>query len=98
IRRYTLLSPGAITPMDRGMDKWVSSAEYDGFLRVLREVRQRAGLTQADVAQRLGQTQSFVRKCEGGGRRVDVVELRHFCHALGISLADFIKRFEKTKK
>ncbi len=80
------------------MDKWVSSGEYASFLRVLREVRQRAGLTQADVAQRLGQTQSFVSKCERGERRIDVVELRHFCHALGISLADFISRFTRTTK
>ena len=51
---------------------------YDAFLQKLREARQDAGLTQEEVARRLGKPQSFVSKCESGERRVDAVELTRF--------------------
>lgn len=64
--------------------------EYSTLLVRLREARQQAGLTQADLAKRLRSTQSFVSKCERGERRLDIVELRYWCDALGLSLATFI--------
>ena len=51
---------------------------YRRFLARLRAAREETGLTQADVARRLGKPQSFVSKCEAGERRVDVVELAAF--------------------
>ena len=68
------------------MDKTIHSAPYAIFLRVLRATRERVGLTQIEVAKRIGETQTFVSKCERGERRVDVVELRNFCRAFGVSL------------
>lgn len=76
------------------MEKSIFTREYDIFLRQLRAARKSAGLTQEQVADRLGQTQSFVSKCERGERRIDIVELRAFCQAIGISLADFIQQLE----
>ena len=52
--------------------------QYDSFLGRLRQARVDAGLTQEEVARRLGKPQSFVSKCESGERRVDVVELARF--------------------
>jgi transcriptional regulator with XRE-family HTH domain len=66
------------------MQKSIHSSHYRVFLRVLRETRQRAGPTQADLAARIGDTQSFVSKCERGERRIDVIELRVFCRAFGV--------------
>ena len=57
--------------------------------------RRRAGLTQIDVAKRIGETQSFVSKCERGERRIDVIELRAFCTAFGISLKTFERILER---
>lgn len=54
-----------------------SSDEQD-LLRRLRRARLDAGLTQVEVARRLGRSQSFVTKAETGERRLDVVELRAF--------------------
>jgi transcriptional regulator with XRE-family HTH domain len=48
--------------------------------------RRRAGLTQVQLARRVGENQSFISKCERGERRIDVVELRGFCRAFGVSL------------
>ncbi|GAB4287626.1 MAG: hypothetical protein Fur0025_21220 [Oscillatoriaceae cyanobacterium] len=58
------------------MEKSIFTQEYGIFLSHLRSARKGAGLTQEQVADRLGQTQSFVSKCERGERRIDVVELR----------------------
>jgi transcriptional regulator with XRE-family HTH domain len=78
------------------MEKWVTSREYAFLLRQLCEARKRAGLSQAELAKRLRQSQSFISKCERGERRIDVIELRHFCRALGISFTAFIQRFDRT--
>ena len=79
------------------MTKTIYSREYKSFLRLLRETRQQAGMSQQDLANKLGQTQSFVSKCERGERRIDVVELRHFCRAMKIPVSTFIKRLEDSK-
>jgi transcriptional regulator with XRE-family HTH domain len=55
-------------------------------------------LTQADLADRLGMTQSWVSKCERGERRLDVVELRAFCDAMGVGFLAFMGDFEKAAR
>ena len=77
------------------MDKSLFSAEYEMFLRKLRDARQRAGLTQDALAQRLGRRQAFVSKFERGERRVDVVELRAFCKAMGVSFREFVTELDE---
>jgi len=57
-------------------------------------MRTASGLTQTQVAERLGQTQAFVSRCERGDRRLDVIELREFCGALGIPYLKFLKKLE----
>lgn len=71
--------------------KSLFSPEYDAFLALLREARKTAGLTQSQAAERLGRPQSFVSKCESGERRVDVVELLHFCRVYHTDPADFMR-------
>ena len=53
----------------------------------LREIRERAGLTQRELCRKLGREHSFVSKCELGERRVDIVELYWICEACGIDPA-----------
>jgi transcriptional regulator with XRE-family HTH domain len=65
---------------------------------LLREVRLEVGLRQSDLAEKLGQPQSFVSKYESGERRLDILELREVCNALGISLQCFIHRLEGVLK
>jgi transcriptional regulator with XRE-family HTH domain len=80
------------------MDKSIHSASYAVFLKMLRATRERAGLTQEEVARRIGEKQTFVSKCERGERRVDVVELRTFCRAFGVSFGQFVADLEKAMK
>ncbi len=77
------------------MDKSIFSREYEVFLRRLREARHGAGLTQEQLAERLGQTQTFVSKCERGERRLDLVEARAFCVAMGVSFPAFVGGFDE---
>lgn len=68
------------------------------LLSLLRKVRTDAGLTQADLAARVHKDQTFVSKYETGERRLDLIELREICSALGITLSEFVRRLEKSLK
>lgn len=68
--------------------------EYETLVVLLKQARRDAGLTQVEVASRLGVEQSFVSKVERRERRLDVTELRAFCAVLGIGLSEFVSRFE----
>ena len=72
--------------------KSLFSREYDDFLRLLRETRENASLTQAQVAEHFKRPQSFVSKCESGERRVDAVELLAFCELYKLDAAQFMKK------
>ena len=52
--------------------------KYQELLGRLRAARLEAGLTQEEVAGRLGRSQTFVSRSETGERRVDVIELQAF--------------------
>jgi transcriptional regulator with XRE-family HTH domain len=78
------------------MEKSIFTEDYLVFLRCLRAARGRAGLTQVQLAERLDQTQSWVSKCERGERRLDIVEVRAFCEAMGLSLTSFLEEFERV--
>jgi DNA-binding XRE family transcriptional regulator len=77
-----------------GMEKTIYTAEYAVLLRLLKEAREQAGLTQVDLAKKLRQSQSFVSKIECGDRRLDVIQLRTVCKILGLTLPSFIQRLE----
>lgn len=74
----------------------IGSAEQKKLLALLRQIRLDAGLRQEDLAKRLGKPQPYVSKYESGERRLDVLELREICIAVGIRLPDFIREFEKS--
>ena len=80
----------------------VASSESDEdanrLLReLLREKRQSAQLKQADLAKMLGQYQSFVSKYESGERRLDVIELRAVCAALGTTVDKILEEVDKRQ-
>jgi transcriptional regulator with XRE-family HTH domain len=60
------------------------------MLERLREARKAAGLTQAQVAERLGKQQSYVSKVESGERRIDPVELKRFAVLYGRDTSSFL--------
>jgi transcriptional regulator with XRE-family HTH domain len=70
----------------------ISSDAYEKFWRLLIEARQESGLTQAEVAARLGVSQSFVSKYELGERRLDVIELLRITDILRANVHDLISQ------
>lgn len=78
------------------MEKSIHTTEQKRLCSLLRQIRLGAGLRQEDLADILGRPQSFVSKYESGERRLDLLELRQICQAVGMSLADFVKRFEES--
>ena len=77
------------------MEKTIYTRDYRAMLALLREVRKAAGVTQVELADRLGTTQSFVTKCERGDRRLDLIQVRTICELLGTSLPDFVNKLEQ---
>ena len=57
---------------------------------VLREARLKAGLTQQQLADRLGRPQTFVAKAESSRRRVDVLEFVEWAEALKVNPSQMI--------
>ena len=78
------------------MDKSIHSFEQNVLQTLLRQIREEAGMRQVDLARLLDKPQSFVSKYEAGERRLDLLELRLICAALGVPLADFVTRLETT--
>lgn len=76
------------------MEKSVFTQEYSVMLRLLKQTRKRLHVSQVELAKRLGQSQSFVSKCERGERRMDLIQLRTVCHALGTTLPEFVNTLE----
>ena len=63
--------------------KSVHSRAYSVVVKVLKDARCEAGLTQLQLAERLGRPQSFVAKVENSERRIDVAEFIQFALAIG---------------
>ncbi|HWF19449.1 MAG TPA: helix-turn-helix transcriptional regulator [Verrucomicrobiae bacterium] len=63
------------------------------FRGLLREIRERKGLSQKAVAVRLGLPQSYISKYELGERRLDFVETMVVCEALGTNLDSFLRLY-----
>ena len=78
------------------MPKTIYSPEQQKLSALLRQLRAEAGLSQVALAQKLRQRQSFVSKYESGERLLDVVELRQISSALGLTLQEFVRRWEET--
>lgn len=78
------------------MPKSVFTGAHQHLVAVLVEARRKAGLTQTELAERVGKDQKFISLIERSQRRVDVIEFCALATALGaepVSLyADLVRR------
>ena len=56
--------------------------------------RRRGDLVDAEAADKPEETSRFFLQPHGGERRLDVLELREICRALGTTLSAFVKQLE----
>lgn len=73
------------------MVKSIHTKNYAYFIERLRKARSEAGLTQTQVAKKLGRPQSHISNVEMGQQRVDIVELQTFAKLYNKSIEYFIK-------
>lgn len=64
---------------------WVSSPAHDALVALIVSERKRLGLTQRDLAGRLGKPPNFVARIETGQRNVSVIEFVVLARALNVS-------------
>ncbi|QIX18628.1 helix-turn-helix domain-containing protein [Burkholderia multivorans] len=65
---------------------------YEGLRHVLKQVRKDAGLTQVQLAEKLGRGQSYVSKVERGEQYLDVLEFVEWCEACSTPSEKVIKK------
>lgn len=84
-------------PIDKLHDKWMEDEAYRAAYEALEPefalakeliaARGRAGLTQADVAARMGTTQSVVARIESGRNPPNLKTLEKYARAVGMQLS-----------
>lgn len=77
------------------MKKNIRLDQQKKLLVLLRGIRVDAGLTQSELASRLARDQTFVSKYESGERRLDILELREVCQAIGTDFVTFIRKLDQ---
>lgn len=79
--------------MQRG---WVVSPEYRTAIDTIKAVRIEQGLSQRELARRLGKHPSFINKIEQLERRLDVLEFIAIARAMGMAEATLLSHLTKT--
>jgi transcriptional regulator with XRE-family HTH domain len=74
--------------------KTIHNTRYQSLLTLLLEARVEAGLTQKELATKLGRPQSFVSKTENAERRLDVIEFIDLCRGLDADPHELLVRLE----
>jgi len=77
------------------MAKTLGTARHRALIAFLVEKREAAGITQTELAERLGQYQSFVARLESGQRRVDVIEFLDLAEILKFDPHSALRHIER---
>lgn len=80
------------------MAKSLRDMRYRAIVDKLVAHRKAAGLTQRELADRIGRVQSFVAKAELCERRLDVIELMDVLEGLEVDPAKFLAEFLPAKR
>jgi len=78
------------------MPSSMHSQRYQVFRSLLIAAREKSGLTQVQIAEKLGKPQSFISKYERGERRLDFSEFVELASVMGIDIAMFIDTYKSA--
>ena len=73
------------------MTRLRQTKEYADFVERLQKAREKAGLTQTEVAKKLKRPKSHISNVESEQQRVDVVELQFFAKIYNKDIGYYIK-------
>jgi len=73
------------------MAKGTQDARYQRLIDALAVARRKAGISQVELANKLGKRQQFVSKYESGERRLDAIEVIDIGRALGIDVPGLLE-------
>ncbi len=77
------------------MGKSIHTERQKRLVALLRTTREKAGLTQIQLARRLGKYKTYVSKYETGERQLDVVEFMAVAEALGLEPGKVLARIRR---
>ena len=72
--------------------KTLGSTRHKVLVDLIVSKREAAGLTQSQLAEKLGEYQSFVARLESGQRRIDVIEYIEIARVLNFDAAKALKK------
>ena len=73
------------------MSKTLGTSRHRALIAFLTDKRKAAGMSQSELADALGEYQSFVARMESGQRRIDVIEYEKLANILNFDPDDFFK-------
>lgn len=74
--------------------KSIHSTEHEFLRQYLKNRRKDLGLSQRNLADRMGVIYSFIGKVETGDRRLDVIEFIQYCHTLELDPIEVVKEIK----
>ena len=77
------------------MEKTLVTERHKALIELLIKYREKAGVTQTELAGRLGEYQSFIARLESGQRRLDVIEFLRLAKILGFDEIDALKKVRR---
>jgi len=75
----------------------IATKRHQRLIEILTDARKHAGIRQAELARRVGKTQTFVARFEAGQRRIDAIELLALCEIIGIDPIKLIRKLLKVE-
>ena len=77
------------------MDKTLVTERHQRLIALIIEAREKSGMTQTELADALGEYQSFVARLESGQRRLDVIEFIKLAEILDFDANDLMAEVSK---
>jgi cyanate lyase len=75
-----------------------TTSQHAELVLLLKDLRLKADLSQAEVAETLGRPQTYVSAIEVGQRGVDLLQVRELCQLYRVDFPEFAKLFDARLK
>ena len=75
----------------------IVTKRHQKLVEILVAARKQAGVRQAELARRVGKTQTFVTRFEAGQRRIDAIELLALCEIIGLDPLKVVRKLLKVE-